>query len=325
VDHPPPLSVAVPTYQGARHLAEALSGILAQGDVDFELIVSDDRSDDETLVVAREVAGDRARIEVNAERLGLAGNWNRCMALARAPLVAIFHQDDVMRSGHLAAQLGTFRAHPDVGFVCGPADVIDAEGRTLVQESSRREVRTYAPGTFLAELAACNPVRCSAVTIRKAAHAAVGGFDAAYRYVVDWDFWIRVARDWPVAWLANPTVAVRWHAASETHRFRTGSADLEEAARLLEDLYARDGPTLPQARRLRREADRHLARAYLNRAYEASRGGDPALVRTCLRRAVRLAPGTFGRAFLDPRFSFRALTGLSGRASGPPSTSAALP
>ena len=50
------------------------------------LIVSDDRSDDESLAVVRKAAGDRARIEVNSERLGLAGNWNRCAELARTPL-----------------------------------------------------------------------------------------------------------------------------------------------------------------------------------------------------------------------------------------------
>ena len=112
----PILTVAVPTCNGARHLAEALRSILAQEGVAFELLVSDDRSDDDTLEVVRAAAGDRVRIEVNSERLGLAGNWNRCVALARTPLVAIFHQDDVMLPGHLAGARGGFR----VGRVGGP-------------------------------------------------------------------------------------------------------------------------------------------------------------------------------------------------------------
>ena len=78
----PILTVAVPTCNGARHLAEALRSVLSQEGVAFELLVSDDRSDDDTLEVVRTAAGDRARIEVNSERLGLAGNWNRCAALA---------------------------------------------------------------------------------------------------------------------------------------------------------------------------------------------------------------------------------------------------
>ncbi len=103
MDTRPILTVAVPTYNGARHLAEALKSILAQEAAPFDLIVSDDRSEDETLAIVGRFAGDRARIEVNSERLGLAGNWNRCVVLSRTEWVAIFHQDDVMLPGHLAA------------------------------------------------------------------------------------------------------------------------------------------------------------------------------------------------------------------------------
>ncbi len=124
----PRLTVALPTYEGSRHLADALRGILTQAGEDVELLLCDDRSTDATVNIAREVAGDRIRVEVNSERLGLAGNWNRCVAVSRAPLVAVFHQDDMMRPGHLAAHRAAFDAHPDLGFVCGAADVIDAEG-----------------------------------------------------------------------------------------------------------------------------------------------------------------------------------------------------
>ena len=67
----PRLTVALPTCNGARHLREALLSIRAQERVAFDLIVSDDRSDDETLAIVREEVGDRARISVNSERLGL--------------------------------------------------------------------------------------------------------------------------------------------------------------------------------------------------------------------------------------------------------------
>jgi hypothetical protein len=198
---PKSLTVALPTYNGARHLAEALRGILAQEGADFDLVVSDDRSDDETLAVVGAEAGDRARVEVNSERLGLAGNWNRCVALARTPWVAIFHQDDVMYPGHLASHRAALAAAAAPGLVCGAADVIDAEGREVPAAVVGRgdlgpADRTFPPGGFVAELAVGNPVRCSAVTLRKAAHADVGGFDPSYRYVVDWDFWLRVSRRW---------------------------------------------------------------------------------------------------------------------------------
>jgi glycosyltransferase involved in cell wall biosynthesis len=303
---PPQLTIAIPTCNGARHLAAALRGVLAQEGVAFELLICDDRSDDDTLAVVRAEAGDRARVVVNGERLGLAGNWNRCVALAEAPLVAVFHQDDVMRPGHLAAHAAAFAAEPRLGLAWSAAELVDDVGRVVAGTAIERggldaADRTYPPGALLRELAVGNPVRCSAVTVRGATHAEAGGFDPSYRYALDWDFWIRVARRRPVAWLARP-----------------GTTDLDEQGRLLADLYSRDGAAWPDARRLRRTADRRLARAFLNRAHEALRGGDPPLARRCLARAVALAPRILGTIARDPRLAVPMLAlalapGVAGR------------
>jgi glycosyltransferase involved in cell wall biosynthesis len=87
---------------GGRHIRETLKSILDQQGTTFNLVISDDRSDDETLQIVSEEAGDRARVVVNTERLGLAGNWNRCVAECQSPFIAIIHQDDVLLPGHLA-------------------------------------------------------------------------------------------------------------------------------------------------------------------------------------------------------------------------------
>lgn len=304
------LTVAIPTCNGGRHLAQALRGILSQEGPPFDLIVSDDRSDDDTLNVVRLAAGDRARIEINSERLGLAGNWNRCVALASTEFVTIFHQDDLMHPGHLHAHRAAFDQASGLGMACGAADVIDDLGQvvapTVVERGDLGAAdRRFAPGEFIAELAVGNPVRCSAVTLRKAAHTDVGGFDPTYRYVVDWDFWIRLARRWAVVWLARPTVAIRWHPASETHRFRRGTVDLDETVRLLAGLYETDGANLPAAPSLRRGADRRLARAFLNRSQDALLSGDAPLARRCLRQAVTWNPGILAAMTLDPRLALR--------------------
>jgi glycosyltransferase involved in cell wall biosynthesis len=308
----PRLTVALPTCNGARHLREALLSIRAQERVAFDLIVSDDRSDDDTLAVVREEVGDHARISVNSERLGLAGNWNQCVTLSRTDWVAIFHQDDMMRPGHLAAHLAAFEADPLIGFVASDARVVDAEGREVPESIVERGGcgmfdRVDPPGVFVCDLAVANPLRCSAVTINAKAHAEVGGFDPSYRYVVDWDFWLRVARVRPISWLSKPTVAIRWHSASETHRFKTGTTDLDETIRLLktvyETFYERDDWKLPDLKRLRLKADRRIARAFLNRAYVALKGGDSRLARTCLARSIRLSPAILGTIALDPRLA----------------------
>ncbi len=302
----PIVTVAMPTCNGARHLREALASLKSQGEVPFDLVVSDDRSTDDTLAIVRAEFGDRARVSVNSERLGLAGNWNRCVTLSRTPLVAVFHQDDVIRPGHLSAHLAAFAATPDLGLIASACGVVDDAGREVPESVVGRGGcgpvdRVFAAGSFASALAVENPLRCSGVTLASAAHAAVGGFDPSYRYVVDWDFWLKVGRSYSVAWLARPTVAIRWHSSSETHRFKTGLDDLEETARLLDDLRRLDGPSLPNPRQLRRRADRRLARAYLNRAHEALKAGDAPLARLALGRALLFSPGVVATSALDLR------------------------
>ena len=221
------ISVAIPTFNGARHLAEAIRSVLGQTEPFAELLILDDRSDDDTVEIARTEAGDRARIEVNSERLGLARNWNRCVERACSPLVSVFHQDDVMHPDHLAAHARAFAERPDLGFSCGGFQVIDAEGHgipeSVVEGASLGPFpRFFETGDFVRELAARNPVRRSTVVLNRTAHEELGGFDPNYRYAVDWEFWVRMARARPVAWVPEPSVSVRWHAESETHQFRRG-------------------------------------------------------------------------------------------------------
>lgn len=303
-DSNPKLTVAIPTFNGEAHLAETLAGILAQGDAAFDLLVVDDRSDDGTRELVRALAGDRARIEINPERLGLAGNWNRCVALAQTPWVAIFHQDDLTHPGDFAQRLEAIaRADESTGLIAGRADVVDRDGRAVppsvvdpggLADSAPAPFVDYPPGAFFKHLSERNILRCSAVTTSKRAHEAVGGFDPSYRYVVDWEFWLQVATRFAVTWInAPPKVSIRWHAASETHRFKAGLDDLEETERLLATL-----PALPS-----RSTRRGLSRAYLNRAHDALRAGQTALARQALKRSLRLAPSIMATILADPRLA----------------------
>ena len=209
----PLLTVAIPTCNGAGHLTEALRSVLAQEGVDFELVVSDDRSDDDTLTVVRAAAGDRARVLVNSERLGLAGNWNRCASLARAPLVAIFHQDDIMLAGHLSAHAASFASDSAIGLTASASVVIDEHGRSvspsMIEQGGLGPIdRIVEPGQLASLMARGQPLRCSAVTLRVAAFQEEGDSIRSCAHVVDWDCWLRLSRKWRIAWLARPTVRV---------------------------------------------------------------------------------------------------------------------
>jgi hypothetical protein len=321
------LTVAIPTCNGTRHLAETLHSILNQESPPFDLLVCDDSSDDGTVNLVRDLAGNRARIVVNEQRLGLAENWNRCMTESQSPWVSIFHQDDVMRPDHVTDILQAIKRHDQLpeplGLIAGPAGVIDEDSRPIppsivapgALDQTFREETLFPPRRLLPYLSVENPLRCSAVVTKKAAHADVGGFNPSYRYVVDWDFWHRVARTWSVVWRPSATVAFRWHSASETHRFKTGVLDLEETERLQARILKLDPPEEAQSRVLCRLGQRRLARAYLSRAHESLKSGSAELARHCLRRAWALSPSAVARTCgVDPRLLVQ-MTTLAGAPS----------
>jgi glycosyltransferase involved in cell wall biosynthesis len=90
------VSICIPTYNGDKYLKECLDSVLAQTFSDFEVLIVDDRSSDETVNIAKEYADRDRRIQVriNERNLGLVGNWNRCVELAQGEWIKFVHQDD---------------------------------------------------------------------------------------------------------------------------------------------------------------------------------------------------------------------------------------
>lgn len=303
-------TVAIPTFNGAAHLSEALQSVLAQTDVETRVVVCDDASSDGTLEVARDAGGDRIELVANEVRAGLAGNWNRCLSRARTPYLAILHQDDRWHSEHLRAHDAAFRANPRIGMVASASIPIDEKGARV---SPRRVEpgglgtadRLFEAGELINALTTHNPLRCSAVSLRMDAARAVGAFSESLKYVTDWDYWIRIACAWAVQWLATPTVEFRWHSASETQRFRGGVDDLEEQAALLDRLFRDEASRIEHSAKRRRVADRRLSRAFLNRAYTLSKAGNTGLAKYSLLRSLRLNPAILATIAADPRLLLR--------------------
>jgi len=113
----PRVSVLVPCYNDGRFLAEALRSIQEQTFDDFEVVVSDDASSDDSAEVAQRIASDdpRFRIVRNPENLGMTPNWNRALREARGEFVAKLDADDALAPGFLASLVEEFEHEPRVG------------------------------------------------------------------------------------------------------------------------------------------------------------------------------------------------------------------
>jgi glycosyltransferase involved in cell wall biosynthesis len=187
----------VPAYRGAAHIAATIESVLAQTWADFELVIVDDDSPDDTAAVVARYRDPRLRLLRNQRNLGAEGNWNRCLQLARGRYFKLLPQDDLLAPDCLARQVAAFeapRGTPLALVFCARA-IIDADGRAIM-------TRRYpgAGGVIAGRSVIGSCLRRGSnlvgepggVLLRTALARQVGGFDASIGYVVDLDYWFRL-------------------------------------------------------------------------------------------------------------------------------------
>lgn len=127
----PAVTVLMPAFNAARHLRAALDSIIAQSFGDFELLVIDDGSTDETAAIIQGHGDPRIRYVRNERNLRLAATLNRGLDLAAAPLIARMDADDIAHPDRLAWQVRFLAGNPEVALVGTGVIRIHASGRPL--------------------------------------------------------------------------------------------------------------------------------------------------------------------------------------------------
>ena len=277
----PLISIIIPAYNSADTIIEALESVAAQTVGDYETIVVDDASTDDTVaVVERWVEREKAaplrlrmvRLESNS---GPAAARNRGIEAAQGPWIAFLDADDAWMPWRLELQLCIMAEHRTAAMVCG--GTVSFEGATDPAAPVDARCRPLTLGEF----ATGNPVATSTVLARREALVAVGGFDGQFMGPEDYDLWMRVAGRYPVL-LADAPLA--------RYRHRPGSLSLDDrrflpqVLRVLDKAFA-EGGALHGCPQLRRRA---LANQYWNASWMAfSRGTRPAALAFLAKAFVR--------------------------------------
>lgn len=192
-------------YNGERHLMDAVGSILRQSLSDFELIVVDDGSTDETpRLLAALADADPRVIVVRQENQGLTASLNTAIGLARGRLIARHDADDGSASDRFARQVAYLDAHPSVAAVGCSADVIDRAGvktGTLVAAVGPQAVRN---GLLTLRT---TPIHGS-MMLRPEAVRAAGGYREAFPVCQDYDLWLRLSARFDMDNL--PEVLYQW-------------------------------------------------------------------------------------------------------------------
>jgi glycosyltransferase involved in cell wall biosynthesis len=307
VTRAPRVSVCVPVYNGRAYIGECLDSVLAQTFDDFELVVSDNCSTDDTGEIVRRYADPRVRLVRNTQNLGLVGNANRCLALARGEYVCIFHHDDVMLPENLARKVAVLDAHPAVGFVHSNLVLIDQGGAVLTTQSwaedSRRDYVESGASVFrrfVMSMPNSSLIFIGAVLARKSVYDRLGGFSQDLPHCNDSEMWMRMLLFSDAACLGESLVQYRTYPSSTSGvwgRYDSFAYVKEhhEAVRLLFERYQAQIPD-------RRQLLSAVSAKFASRAVALARAelarGNPRSTQTILREAFRISPriactGTF--------------------------------
>jgi glycosyltransferase involved in cell wall biosynthesis len=214
----------MPTYNGAEYINEAVNSVLNQSFGDFELIIVDDASRDNTLDILNKYKDPRIRLFRNKKRVGQIMNYNLSISHSRAKYIKPFHQDDILDKESLLLNTQIMDSKPEIGLVVSQACIVDSNSEKV----SLRPV-TFKPG-IIEKRAILNKFffnlnynfigEPSTVMLRKIALQEMGYFDERIPSSNDIELWSRINTKYKCYYIDKPLASIRYHSKQEMHKYR---------------------------------------------------------------------------------------------------------
>lgn len=200
--HSKSVSVIIPAYNRSLMLREAVDSVLNQDYPDFEIIVVDDGSADDTPEMLASY-GDKITV-IRQPNRGVSAARNRGIAAAKGELIAFLDSDDLWLPGKLTKQAEFFHAHPEA-LICQTEEIWIRRGKRVNPKNRHKKLSGLI---FEPSLHLCL-VSPSAVMMRGSLFEKVGLFDENLPACEDYDLWLRISRQYPVFLMDTPLIVKR--------------------------------------------------------------------------------------------------------------------
>jgi glycosyltransferase involved in cell wall biosynthesis len=206
----PTVSVVIPSYNRASLLKEAIDSVLGQDFDDFELIVIDDGSTDDTPGLLQSYPN---ICVVRQDRRGVSAARNAGIRRASGRFLAFLDSDDLWLPKKLSAQIAFFKTHPEA-VICQTQEIWIRSG---VRVNPKRRHRKHSGMIFDRSVELCL-VSPSAVMLERSLLDEVGWFDESLPACEDYDLWLRIAWRFPIHLISMPLVIKRGGHADQLSR-----------------------------------------------------------------------------------------------------------
>ncbi len=225
----PTISVSIPTYNRPTFLEQAIRSCLAQTYQDFEIVVSDNSTNNETESVVRRIRSPKLRYFRNPGNLGGFKNLALSVERSQGRFIKLLMDDDLMKPRSLERSAAILESQPRVGVVMSPLDIVDETGRAVTPRFylikrmrllyAYRKTDGCVPGReilrdFLTRIYPC----CvpSGLLYRRECFERLGSFDLSADFACDVELCMRFATKYDFYYIAEPLNSWRFNAQSDT-------------------------------------------------------------------------------------------------------------
>lgn len=202
----PILSVVMPVYNAEKYLQETIDSILNQDFTDFQLIILNDKSTDNSKAIIEKNAASDSRIVFvdKVENVGPARLRNEGFSLSTGEFIALMDADDISKPNRFSKQLEFLRTHPEIG-VCGTFYTLfkpDGERKLISLPTEHIDIKT--------DFLFYNPIGNPTIMLRKAALKDFR-FDNDFVPIEDYELWDRISAFTVLANIPQSLLDYRWH------------------------------------------------------------------------------------------------------------------
>lgn len=209
------VSICVPTYNYGRFIGTVIQSVLEQSYKDFEIVICDNCSTDNTRQVVSSFKDSRIKYFLNEKNIGMYNNFNRTIKYARGEFLKFFCADDWLHPRYLEEAVGIFESYPNLGIVgSSHYGVEDETGRILsirLSPFGRREMIPKQQALHAFTKYGNIVATPTQVIVRRSALDEVGIFDPDYEPGCDMHLWMRILTRWDLGWLVEPRSYNRIH------------------------------------------------------------------------------------------------------------------
>ena len=237
----PKISVVLPVYNGRRYLKTSIESVLNQTHRDFELIIWDDGSTDETVALMAGYLDSRVRRFASDRNRGLFTTLNLAIQQSKGEYIRLWSQDDVMKPNCLERQLAFLERNTQLAMVYCMCDKIGDDQQVAIPADFKSHPKIIDPQVASEIMFHHGSItgNIANVMLRKSALNDVGLFREDLLVSGDFEMWVRLTERWPIGFLDESLMYLRIHKEQFSRRSGLFPTFMREDGPIFETLIGR--------------------------------------------------------------------------------------